>query len=69
MEIKDKKGVENMAEDRLSRLENVEVTRNKQRITKTFPDEQLMKISEKPWFEDMTNYKATNMVPEEYIWK
>ena len=69
MEIKDKKGVENMAEDRLSRLENVEVTRNKQRITKTFPDEQLMEISEKPWFADMTNYKATNLVPEEYIWQ
>lgn len=34
MEIKDKKGVENVVADHLFRLENVEVTRNKQSITK-----------------------------------
>lgn len=66
LEIKDKKGVENVVTDRLSRLENVEVTRTKQSITKTFPDEQLMTISERPWFVDMENYKAIKVITEEY---
>lgn len=56
-------------EDHLPRLENEEVTKNKDNITKTYPNEQLMESSERPWFLDMANYKATNVVPEEYTWK
>lgn len=48
MEIKDKKGLENVVVDHFSRLENVEVAKNKQSITKTFSDEKLMVISERP---------------------
>lgn len=58
-----------MVGDHLSRLENTEVTKNRQVIMETFPDEQLMEISERLWFTDMENYKATNAVPEEYTWK
>ena len=50
----------------LSRLENVEVNRNKQSTKETFLNEQLMAISERPWFANMTNYKATNEVPKQY---
>lgn len=55
--------------DHLSRLENVDVIKNKQSITETFPDKQLMAISERPWFSDMENYKATITVPEKYTWQ
>lgn len=58
-----------MVANHLSRLENVEVTINNQCIMETFPDERLMAISERPWFADMANYKATNAIPEEYTWK
>lgn len=51
-----------MVADHLSRLENAEVTTNKQGITEIFLDEQLMAIRERPWFTDMTNYKATNAI-------
>lgn len=68
MEIKEKKWVENMVAYHLSRLENVELTKNKQGITKTFLDEQLIAISERSWFAEMENYKAKNAVPKEYIW-
>lgn len=47
LEIKDKKGVENVVADHLSRLDNIEVTKNKQGITETFPDEWLIEISER----------------------
>lgn len=69
LEIKDKKGVKNMVANHLSRLENEEVTKNKDNITETFLDEQLMAISERPWFVDMANYKAINVGPEEYTWQ
>lgn len=41
LEIKGKKGVENMVADHLSRLENEEVTKKKENITETFLDEKL----------------------------
>lgn len=69
LEINDKKGVENVVTNHLSRLQNVEVTRDKQNITETFPDEQLMAISERPWFAGMANYKAIKVVPKEYTWQ
>lgn len=69
LEIKDKKGVENVVVDHLSRLENMEVTQSKKSIMETSPDEQLMTISERPWFTNTTNYKASNIVPEEYTWQ
>ncbi|GKB01979.1 hypothetical protein Tco_0830023 [Tanacetum coccineum] len=56
----DKKGVENVAADHLSRLENLnlEELRDKD-IDDNFPDETLMNIStneEIPWFAHFTNY-------------
>lgn len=69
LEIKDKKGVENVVAGHLSRLENGEVTKNKDNIVETFSYEKLMAISERPWFGNMANYKSTNVVTEEYTWK
>jgi hypothetical protein len=43
LEIRDKKGVENVVADDLFRLENSMVTKKEKRINEEFPDEQLLK--------------------------
>ncbi|GJX52931.1 reverse transcriptase domain-containing protein, partial [Tanacetum coccineum] len=63
--IRDKKGSENLAADRLSRLENPhkDVLENKD-INEHFPLETLRVISNgsTPWFADYTNYHAWNFI-------
>ncbi|CAJ2663002.1 unnamed protein product [Trifolium pratense] len=66
LEIKDKKGVENVVADHLSRLENPIVTMKEKCINEDFLDEKLLMISKRPWFADMANFKAGNEIPEEY---
>ena len=56
--IRDKKGSENVVANHLSRLVNEEVTLKEVEIIDEFPDEALFKINERPWFADMTNFKA-----------
>jgi len=65
LEIRDKIGVENVVADHLSRLENEEVTKKEKAITAEFPDEKLMAIEERPWFADMANFKAGNIIPDD----
>ncbi|GKC99495.1 reverse transcriptase domain-containing protein [Tanacetum coccineum] len=66
--IRDKKRVENLVVDHLSRLENPhqDVLKNKE-ITETFPLETLGMItfrgdSSTPWFADIANYHAGNFI-------
>nr|GFB03716.1 reverse transcriptase domain-containing protein [Tanacetum cinerariifolium] len=63
--IHDKKGMENLAADHLSRLENPhnDVFENKD-INENFPLETLGKISSRstPWFADFTNFHAGNFI-------
>ncbi|GKD52264.1 reverse transcriptase domain-containing protein, partial [Tanacetum coccineum] len=66
--IRDKKGVENLAADHLSRLKNPhqDVLENKE-ITETFPLETLGMVtfrrdSSTPWFADIANYHAGNFI-------
>ncbi|MCH80702.1 hypothetical protein A2U01_0001475 [Trifolium medium] len=68
LEIKDKKGVENVVADHLSRLKNPEATKKERSIAEEFPDEQLLRVSQRPWFADMANFKAVRVVPKEYKW-
>ncbi|CAJ2652179.1 unnamed protein product [Trifolium pratense] len=68
-EIKDKKGVENVVADHLSRLANPEITKKEKSIVVEFPDEQLLTVTERPWFADMANFKAGNLVPDDYSWQ
>ncbi|GJW32057.1 reverse transcriptase domain-containing protein [Tanacetum coccineum] len=61
IEIKNKKGVEDVASDHLSRLENPNPNElNNEEIDDEFPDEFLMSIKtnkeEIPWFSDFANY-------------
>nr|GFB56519.1 reverse transcriptase domain-containing protein [Tanacetum cinerariifolium] len=63
--IHDKKGIENLTADHLSRLENPhkDVLENKD-IKENFPFETLGKISSEntPWFADFANYHAGNLI-------
>ena len=63
--IKDKKGVENVVADHLSRL-NYEIKEEPIPIKETFPDEQLFAITEAPWYADIANYLATGTIPFNY---
>ncbi|GJV67071.1 putative ribonuclease H-like domain-containing protein [Tanacetum coccineum] len=57
IEIKDKKGTENVAADHLSQIENDE-TSDDSDVDENFPGETLMEINTKdePWFADFANY-------------
>ncbi|CAN6557462.1 unnamed protein product [Malus baccata var. baccata] len=60
IEIRDKKGVENVVADHLSRMVHEEASP----ISETFPDEQLMSIQvSEPWYADLVNYLVTEQVP------
>ncbi|CAN6707371.1 unnamed protein product [Malus baccata var. baccata] len=63
IEIRDKKGSENVVADHLSRMVHEE---DVVPIIETFPDEQLMsvKVSE-PWYADLVNYLVSKHVPSE----
>ena len=57
MEIRDKRGVENVVADHLSRLEDTKGEQGNTLITETFPDEQLFVANIKlPWYADYVNY-------------
>lgn len=55
LEIKDRKGVENVVYDQLSRLDNFKVTQKEKTIIEDFLNEHLLSINERSWFEDMAN--------------
>ncbi|GKA56693.1 reverse transcriptase domain-containing protein, partial [Tanacetum coccineum] len=69
IEIKDKKGTENLAADHLSRLKNPNLgTFAKEKITDKLPDEHLMILKTKlnedePWYADYVNYIVGKIVP------
>nr|GEU38771.1 hypothetical protein [Tanacetum cinerariifolium] len=65
IEIKDKKGIENVAADHLSRIENDE-TSDDSEVDDNFPGETLMEINskDKPWFADFANYLVGDIIPK-----
>ena len=66
VEIKDKKGTENLVADHLSRLEGA---RDDIPVNDEFPDEKLFAIEDKkavPWFEDYVNYLVAKVIPPEF---
>ncbi|GKB97901.1 reverse transcriptase domain-containing protein [Tanacetum coccineum] len=65
IEIKDRKGTENVAADHLSRIENDE-TNDDSEVDDNFPGETLMEINTKdePWFTDFENYLVSDIIPK-----
>ncbi|GKB95011.1 reverse transcriptase domain-containing protein [Tanacetum coccineum] len=65
IEIKDRKGAENVAADHLSRLENDEASDDSE-VDDNFPGETLMEINTKnePWFADFANYLVGDIIPK-----
>ena len=64
IEIRDKKGSENVVADHLSRIlvEECEPAS----IEESFPDEQLLAVShaKAPWFADIVNYLVVGQIPD-----
>ena len=63
--IKDKKGVENVVADHLSRLVS-ESSSHSIPIGDSFPDEQLFAIVHCPWYADIVNYLVTGQIPPQW---
>ena len=66
VEIRDKKGTENLVADHLSRLEGA---RDDVPVNDEFPDEKLFAIEEKravSWFADYVNYLVAKVIPPEF---
>nr|CAN66653.1 hypothetical protein VITISV_014606 [Vitis vinifera] len=65
LQIKDKKGVENVVADHLSRLV---ITHNSHSlpINDDFPEESLMFLVKTPWYAHIANYLVTGEIPSEW---
>ncbi|GJW47351.1 reverse transcriptase domain-containing protein [Tanacetum coccineum] len=65
IEIKDRKGTENVAADHLSQIENDESCDDSD-VDDNFPRETLMEINTKdePWFTDFANYLVAEVIPK-----
>ena len=67
MEIKDKKGSDNVIVDHLSRLEKPMEDERGNEIKEDFPDEQLFQVSvQTPWYADIVNFLACGVMPPEF---
>ena len=70
IEIKDKKGNDNVIEDHLSRLEMTAGKEKGTELEENFPDEQLFLLSvQTPWYADIVNYLACGVVPPEFSYQ
>nr|GEV50943.1 hypothetical protein [Tanacetum cinerariifolium] len=65
IEMKDRKGTENVAADHLFRIENDE-TSDDSEVDDNFPGETLMEIitKDEPWFADFANYLVGDIIPK-----
>ena len=65
LQIKDKKGIENVVADHLSRLTIAQNTHNPL-INDGFPEESLLLVENTPWYAHIANYLATGEVPTDW---
>ena len=69
LEIKDKKGTENLVSYHLSRLEGAS---DEVHVNDDFPDKQLLATEDKravPWFADYVNYLVAKVIPPEFSYQ
>ena len=70
LEIKDKKGSDNVIADHLSRIERNKAEEEEIGVTENFSDEQLFQLSfQLPWYADIVNYLAYGVVPSEFSYQ
>ena len=70
LEIKDKKGCDNVIADHLSRVEKPIVQEEGREIAENFPDEQLFQLSlQSPWYADIVNFLACGIMPPEFSYQ
>ena len=68
LEIKEKKGCDNVIADHLSRVENPTVQEEEKEIAEHFPDEQLFQLSLKSsWYADIVNFLSCGVFTKEYF--
>ncbi|XP_071693188.1 uncharacterized protein [Rutidosis leptorrhynchoides] len=65
LEIRDKKGIENVVADHLSRIPPPPFDPTKP-IQENFPDECLFSVVQVPWFAHIVTYLVTNKIPEHW---
>ena len=67
LEIKDKKGCDNVIADHLSRVEKTIMKEEEKEVAENFLDEQLFQLSfQLPWYVDIVNYLACGVMPPEF---
>ena len=70
LEIKDKKGSDNLITDHLFRLERIAAPEKGTEIAELFPNEKLFMLSiQTPWYADIVNYLACGVMPFEFIYQ
>ena len=70
LEIKDKKGCDNVITDHLSRVEKTTVKEEEMEVAENFPDEQLFQLSfQLPWYADIVNFLACGVMPPEFSYQ
>ena len=67
LEIKDKKGCDNVIADHLSRVEKTTMKEEDMEVAENFPNEQLFHLSfQLPWYADIVNFLACGVIPPEF---
>ena len=64
LEIKDKKGCDNVITDHLSRVVKTIISEEETEVAEIFPDEQLFQLSfQLPWYANIMNFRAYRVIP------
>ena len=70
LEIKDRKGCDNVIADHLSRIEKTTVKEEGTELIENFPDEQLFQLSfQSPWYTNIVNFLACGVMPPEFSYQ
>ena len=70
LEIKEKKGSDNVIANHLSRVEKATVQEERREIVENFLDEQLFQLSlQSPWYADIVNFLACGIMSPEFSYQ
>ena len=70
LEIKDKKGCDNVIADHLSRVVTTTVIEEETELEENFPDEQLFQLSfQSPWYANIVNFLACGVMSPEFSYQ